>query len=85
MGRAQAEWSRGSELQWALIGYLEECFSALVLLIAPGSLTQTQPQGELEVSLSELPREVLLRWSVTGGELEVLGLQTQLLQAQVSG
>jgi hypothetical protein len=81
----QEEWSAGSELQWALIGYMEECFSALVLRIRPGGLTQpseTSSWGSRSSPLSEQP--LLMLQQVQGvGPAEVDSLAQQLLQAQV--
>lgn len=81
----QAEWSAGSELQWGLVGFLEESFSALVLLVRPGGLTQAgqQQQQGLREPLSAEPRRVLLEGGLGVSLAALESLQQQLLEAQV--
>ena len=75
----QAEWSAGSELQWTLIGYLEEVFSALLLGLRPPHLSSSTPAG-----LSHQPREVLEQDAFVPNA-EVDSLVQQLVEAQVGG
>ena len=80
------EWSAGSEIKWSLMGFLEECFCALVLNIAPGGLTHSGQESmsgdSAHPPLSQKPREVLS--SVDGVSVDdIINLENQLIGAQV--